>query len=618
MSNYNSLKATINANVKTNGNQEITGSIMNSVLNAMVTTLGAGYQYMGVAIPSTNPGTPDAKVCYVAATPGTYTNFKNSSNVALQVADGEVAILKYDTAWSKEVTGAATAAQLTQLGQSKIGNATPSANIEVQVSGEDVSLEVTDGEIDLDSIIYEGKSLRAIFETYNILGISPGFDDGSFSPMTVNAGTPTVSTDDYDTPEYSLKCFGSGSSQILTNYQLKNIRVFCASRVKCNRYSAGKIGIILSSIDVGLDRTTSGWETVSAIKLPAINAFPIVGSFSSANLDGFVDSPVVVRMDVFTAEPTVDRMTEWYEMYITLKKGGTIPGGSTRTIQLQTIEQVTPPTAAECKAAFLAAMNAKASYIGATTAVFQDASGLVYSGAEASAKDILQILVHAAGIREIAEKWNKDEYTMTIYGDDERSESIETSVQSTYYDETQHPILGGKTGTIGVSGYVNYNLAWIAHIAGIECACVLMGDNNDTKRWQDAEAIADYLGTILSGGSATLSVNAPCVVACKLPANPIMYDNFSFDLLISKAPTTLRTPASLTKLMTLITAYDYITDENELVEIVSSDIIGGSGDNIMAGDNVTIRDLVYDMLLPSSNDSAVALARHIGKKILGY
>ena len=55
MSNYNSLKATINANIKTNGNQEITGSVLNSVLNAMVTTIGAGYQYAGVATPSANP-----------------------------------------------------------------------------------------------------------------------------------------------------------------------------------------------------------------------------------------------------------------------------------------------------------------------------------------------------------------------------------------------------------------------------------------------------------------------------------------------------------------------------------------------------------------------------------
>ena len=114
MSEYSSLKATINANVKTNGNQEITGSIMNSVLNAMVDSLGAGYQFMGVATP-TNSGSaqaPDYKCFYLATTPGTYTNLGG-----LVVADGEVAILKYDTSWTKEVTGIASADKLNQLGQ---------------------------------------------------------------------------------------------------------------------------------------------------------------------------------------------------------------------------------------------------------------------------------------------------------------------------------------------------------------------------------------------------------------------------------------------------------------------------------------------------------------------
>ena len=83
----------------------------------MVEELGAGYQYMGVATPTTNPGTLDCRCFYIASAAGTYTYFKNSSNVALVVNDGEVAILKYDTSWSKEVTGAATAAQVTQLGQ---------------------------------------------------------------------------------------------------------------------------------------------------------------------------------------------------------------------------------------------------------------------------------------------------------------------------------------------------------------------------------------------------------------------------------------------------------------------------------------------------------------------
>ena len=62
MSNYNSLKATIDANIKQNGRQEITGQILNSVLNQMVNILGAGYQFAGVATIATKPGAPEAKV----------------------------------------------------------------------------------------------------------------------------------------------------------------------------------------------------------------------------------------------------------------------------------------------------------------------------------------------------------------------------------------------------------------------------------------------------------------------------------------------------------------------------------------------------------------------------
>lgn len=112
MANYANLKATINANIKANGAEEITGPILNNVLNAAVNALGAGWQYMGVATPATSPGTPDANVFYIASTAGTYTNFGG-----LVVAEGEVAILKWNGSWAKEVTGAATAAQVTQLGQ---------------------------------------------------------------------------------------------------------------------------------------------------------------------------------------------------------------------------------------------------------------------------------------------------------------------------------------------------------------------------------------------------------------------------------------------------------------------------------------------------------------------
>ena len=75
MANYSELIATINDQIKANGNQEITGPVLNSVLQAMVSALGEGYQFMGVASPDTNPGTPDEKVFYIATEPGTYSNF---------------------------------------------------------------------------------------------------------------------------------------------------------------------------------------------------------------------------------------------------------------------------------------------------------------------------------------------------------------------------------------------------------------------------------------------------------------------------------------------------------------------------------------------------------------
>ena len=112
MSNYNSLKTTIDANIKQNGNQEITGQILNSVLNQMVTTLGAGYQFAGVATTATNPGTPDAKVFYIANGKGTYTNFGG-----IEVAEDDVVVLYWDSSWHKVSTGIASNDKLTELGQ---------------------------------------------------------------------------------------------------------------------------------------------------------------------------------------------------------------------------------------------------------------------------------------------------------------------------------------------------------------------------------------------------------------------------------------------------------------------------------------------------------------------
>lgn len=112
MANYATLKTAIQAVIYENGNQEITGEVMQATLLSMVNSLGANFQYAGIATPTTNPGTPDQNVFYLAATAGTYANFGN-----IVLAENEVAILKYNGSWTKETSGFASAEKVNQLSQ---------------------------------------------------------------------------------------------------------------------------------------------------------------------------------------------------------------------------------------------------------------------------------------------------------------------------------------------------------------------------------------------------------------------------------------------------------------------------------------------------------------------
>lgn len=97
MSKWSTLKAAIANVIKTNRNQEITGSVLQSVLNNIVSSLGENYQFVGIATASTNPGTPDGNVFYIAGE-GTYTNFSG-----LVIGVGQLGILKWNGSWSKQV-----------------------------------------------------------------------------------------------------------------------------------------------------------------------------------------------------------------------------------------------------------------------------------------------------------------------------------------------------------------------------------------------------------------------------------------------------------------------------------------------------------------------------------
>lgn len=77
MGNYEELKQAVSDVIKSNGNQEITGTILQNALLTIISTVGNGATFAGIATPTTNPGTPDQNVFYIASEPGIYANFGN-------------------------------------------------------------------------------------------------------------------------------------------------------------------------------------------------------------------------------------------------------------------------------------------------------------------------------------------------------------------------------------------------------------------------------------------------------------------------------------------------------------------------------------------------------------
>ena len=97
MANYSTLKAAVADVVKTNGARAITGANLQSVLLSIINSLGADYQFAGVATPSTDAGTPDQNVFYIGGA-GTYANFGTSYSIPV----GAIGLFKWNGSWSKE------------------------------------------------------------------------------------------------------------------------------------------------------------------------------------------------------------------------------------------------------------------------------------------------------------------------------------------------------------------------------------------------------------------------------------------------------------------------------------------------------------------------------------
>lgn len=96
---------------------------------------------------------------------------------------------------------------------------------------------------------------------------------------------------------------------------------------------------------------------------------------------------------------------------------------------------------------------------------------------------------------------------------------------------------------------------------------------------------------------------------------------FSGETLQSYNPTQVREIASLTKIMTCITVLNLLNklqlnwDETQIQVPSKVSQITGNTANLKPGDQVSLKSLLYGLMLPSGNDAAWVLAEFLGKKL---
>lgn len=96
MANYANLKEAVNAAITTNGNNEITGAILNNILNSIISTIGGNYTFAGVVTPSTTISAPDANVFWIGGA-GTYTQFGGT----ITIASGNIGVFTYNGSYTR-------------------------------------------------------------------------------------------------------------------------------------------------------------------------------------------------------------------------------------------------------------------------------------------------------------------------------------------------------------------------------------------------------------------------------------------------------------------------------------------------------------------------------------
>lgn len=98
----------------------------------------------------------------------------------------------------------------------------------------------------------------------------------------------------------------------------------------------------------------------------------------------------------------------------------------------------------------------------------------------------------------------------------------------------------------------------------------------------------------------------------------VLIEESSGRVLYSKSATEKRSIASTTKIMTALTALENGDLEDVVTVSKKAASIGGSTIGLRAGEKYTLKEMLYMLLMISANDSAIAIAEHIGGTVENF
>ncbi|MGL9727575.1 hypothetical protein [Enterococcus sp. DIV0756] len=272
----------------------------------------------------------------------------------------------------------------------------------------------------------------------------------------------------------------------------------------------------------------------------------------------------------------------------------------------------------EAHIAFIEEMNRKAKMIGMFSTNFENMHGFKAEGQVTTANDFLKLGLKVLGHSEIIQAWGAEEYTVFIYGKNEREERIRTTLHSSLLEE-KYTILGGKTGTIGKE--ILDVITLIEDENSDLYLTVVMGASGETGNSDRFEAvdqlISSYKQELIDSKYHISTFVASSGFVLKVPpGNPHYYSKKLPNSIFSINGNEQVVPAGMSKVMTALLLIENVSNLNETGIILASDITGGSGPKLFEGDQISFRDALYLLLLPSSNTAAKFISREVGYRII--